>query len=130
MDPRTPREPRPPGQNANEEHPEISFTKEWGTLVRRARVGLKMTQEELGKKVDESQAIISYIESGKIGSSKAVVPLVEFLGIPPPRHFAGDELDERWLDAGRILRRVNENGFLGLLAAAEQMIAGSDPDPH
>ena len=76
------------------------------------------------------QATISFIERHEIESTKAVVPLCAILEIPPPSQFVGDEMDKRWLDAGRVLRRVNEAGFRGLLTAAEQMIVGSAPSEH
>lgn len=122
--------PRPPGQQSNVDQPEISFTKEWGSLVRRARADAGLTQGELADRVGVEQAMISYIERGEVLSSKAVMPIVQELKIPPPRQYFEDELEERWVETGRVLRRVNEAGFRGLLAAAEQMILNSGPKEH
>lgn len=113
-----------------EDYPELAFEPEWGSLVRRARMDRGMTQTELARKVGLEQAQISNIENGKVGSSKAVVPLVQLLHIPYPRQYFEDELDQRWVVAGRVLRRVNEAGLRGLLAAAEAMIANSEPPEH
>lgn len=121
--------PRPPGQSSLDEYPEISFTADWGSLVRRKRVEMKLSQDELSDRVGCEQALLSMIENGRVLSSKAVVPLVRELDIPPPRQFLGDELDERWHDAGRVLRRVNLSVFKALLTSAEQAIAESEPDP-
>jgi transcriptional regulator with XRE-family HTH domain len=122
--------PRPPGQSSIEDEPEISFTKDWGGLVKRARLEAKLKQHELADEIGVQQAMISYIENGEISSSKAVMPLVRRLEIPPPKQYFADEEEERWVEAGRVLRRVNEAGFRGLLVAAEQMIANSEPKQH
>jgi len=124
------REPRPPGQSALDAYPELDFTPEWGSLVRRARSDKGWSQADLAREIGCEQPLISYIESGKLGSSKAVVPIADKLGIPVPRQFVGDDLDERWADAGRILRRMSLVTFRALLNAAEQAIADSQPDPH
>ncbi len=120
--------PRRPsaGVQSNSEHPEIPFPPEWGSLVRRARMARKLSQADLAELVDVDQPMISYIENGQVLSSKAVIPLVHALNIPPPRQYFEDELEERWVESGRVLRRRNEAGFRGLLAAAEQMIASAD----
>lgn len=124
--------PRPPGQSSIEDEPEISIpnAEEWGALVRRARKDAKLNQQDLATAIGVEQAMISYIETGQLGSSKAVMPLVRELKIPPPTQFFADEEEQRWVEAGRVLRRVNEAGFRGLLVAAEQMIAGSEPKQH
>ncbi len=122
--------PRPPGQAAIASEPELSFTKEWGALVRRARVDAHMTQRDVADKIGVEQGMISYIENGEVESSRAVMPLVRLLDIPPPKQYFADEEEERWVEVGRVLRRVNEAGFRGLLAAAELMIAGSEPKQH
>lgn len=121
---------RPPGQSVIEDQPEIPFTKEWGSLVRRARGDAGLSQGALAERAGISQPMVSYIESGSSGASKAVVPIVKVLGIPFPKQYFEDELEERWVELGRVLRRVNEAGFLGLLAAAEQMIAKNEPSEH
>lgn len=130
MEPVQSRPPRPPGQSALGEYPEIYFSKEWGNLVRRARNDRGLSQGELGDLIGVEQAMISYIETGKVNSSKAVVPLCEVLNIPRPKQYFDDELEERWVEVGRVLRRVNEAGLRGLLAAAEAMIVNAEPHDH
>lgn len=124
--------PRPPGQSSIEHEPEIAIPdpKEWGALVRRARTDRKLTQAQLADAIGVEQAMISYLETGQLGSSKAVMPLVRTLGVPPPKQYFADEDEQRWVDAGRVLRRVNDAAFRGLLVAAEQMIANSEQKEH
>lgn len=122
--------PRQPGQSSIEDYPEIPFTPEWGSLVRRSRKTAGLSQTELAERAHITQPMVSYIESGASGSSKAVMPIVEALGCPMPDQYFSDELEQRWVESGRVLRRVNESGFRGLLAAAEQMIANADPQEH
>lgn len=112
-------------------YPELPFTKEWGSLVRRTRSDLGLSQQDLADAIGSDQPTISYIERGEIDSSKAVRPLVEFLKIPPPKVFMGDDLDERWNEVGRVLRRVDERHFRLLLNIAEQAVAeAGEPEPH
>jgi len=129
--PRQPRQPRLPGASAMDAYPELPFTKEWGSLVRRSRADLGMSQQDLADAIGSDQPTISYIERGEIDSSRAVRPLVDFLKIPPPKVFMGDDLDERWVEVGRVLRRVDEKHFRLLLNIAEQAVAeAGEPDPH
>lgn len=122
--------PRPPGQSRLEDEPEVAFTPEWGSLVRRARVAAGLKQGELADMIGASQPQITQVENATIGASRVVMPIVRALKIPPPSQYFEDELDQRWVESGRVLRRTNEAGFRGLLAAAEQMIAGSEPKEH
>lgn len=121
---------RPPGQSSIENEPDLPINKEWGSLVRRARNDAGMTQAQLALRIGVEQGLISYIENGQVGSSRAVMPLVRELQIPPPKQYFADEEEERWVNAGRVLRRINEPAFRGLLTAAEQMIANSEPKEH
>jgi transcriptional regulator with XRE-family HTH domain len=123
---------RPPGQSTIEDEPEIAIPnpEEWGALVRRARGDCKLTQTQLADEIGVAQAMIVYLEQGKLGSSKAVMPIVRRLGVPPPKQYFSDAEEERWVEAGRVLRRINEPAFRGLLAAAEQMIAAAEPQEH
>lgn len=122
--------PRPVGQLWFEDDPELPFEPEWGQSVRRARVAAKLNQADLARIINVNQAMVSYIENGEVSTSKAVLPIVRALGVPMPRQYFTDEEERRWAEAGRVLRRVNEAGFRGLLAAAEQMIAASAPKEH
>lgn len=122
--------PRPPGQGRLEDEPEVAFTREWGALVRRARADAGLSQRDLAIEIGASQPQIAQVETFSISSSKLVMPLVRFLKVPPPSQYFEDELDQRWVESGRVLRRTNEAGFRGLLAAAEQMIAGAEPKEH
>lgn len=127
VEPRTPRVTR----DADDvEHPEIPFTAEWGRMVRNARKQKGMSQEQLAKDARVKQSLISQIEKHIVKSSRAVVPISRVLGIPLPLPRAGDELEERWVNAGRALRWSNESGFKGLLAAAESLISKKKPSEH
>src|SRR5690348_3175135 len=111
--------PRQPGQSPLDAYPELRFDPDWGSLVRRKRIDLGMSQQDLANAIGCDQPLISFIERGTIGSSRAVIPISDTLDIPVPSQFVGDELDRRWVEAGRVLRRLNEPGFQGLLLAAE-----------
>lgn len=119
-----------PGDSADER--ELPFQKEWADMVRRARAEKRWSQAELARRVGVEQAMISYIENYTVKSSKAVRRLVEQLDIPMPRQYFDDDLEERWVETGRVLRRINEAGFMGLLHGAEMMIANAktSPDEH
>lgn len=112
---------------------EIQFQKEWADMVRRARAGKRWSQAELANRIGAEQALVSYIERYEVKSSRFVRRIAEELEIPLPRQYFDDELEARWVETGRVLRRINEAGFLGLLHGAEMMIAnakGSEPDEH
>lgn len=129
--PRTARPPRLPGASPMDDYPELPFDKDWGGTVKQARLDLELSQQELADAIGSDQPTISYIERGLLESSRAVRPLVEFLKIAPPKVFMGDDLDERWNEAGRILRRVDERHFRLLLNIAEQAVAeAGEPEPH
>lgn len=112
---------------------EVPFQKEWADMVRRARVAKRWSQAELAGKANCQQALISYIEQYTVKSSTFVRAIADALEIPMPRAYFDDELEERWVNAGRVLRRINEAGFRGLLHGAEVMIAGAktdEPEEH
>jgi transcriptional regulator with XRE-family HTH domain len=113
--------PRPPGESQLEGYPELSFTREWGLSVRKARKERGWSQQALADKARCSQSMINQIEKYKATSSKAVQPIVEALGIDPPSDPFLDELGRRWRDVEMGLRRDNPDAFLALLSAAEAM---------
>jgi len=120
---------QPPGQSSLADYPELPFEKEWGQLVRRARVDQKLTQLELAGKVGCEQAMISNIENWAVHSSRAVTPIVAVLNIPGPAQYFTDDLDRRWLEVGRLLRGMNTQTHAALLEAAEAMVRGkAKPD--
>lgn len=77
-----------------------------------ARRGRKWKQADLAAKVTKrsklpaSQALISQIESGVIGSSRLVRPICEELSIPEPMHFQDDLMKQWWL-TGHLMRGEN-----------------------
>lgn len=99
--------------------------------MRRARIAQGLTQDQLGGRVGLSQTMISDIETGEVGSSSAVMAISKTLRIPPPWLAVEDEVDERWLDVGRVLRRHRPRAFekwLQLLMEEVEHILGADSD--
>lgn len=122
-------QPQPPGQSDLSIYPELPFEKEWGQLVRRARVDQGFTQLDLAGKIGCEQAMISNIENWVVKSSRAVTPIVAVLNIPGPAQYFTDDLDRRWLEAGRLLRSSSEQTHAALLEAAESMVRGKGKPP-
>jgi transcriptional regulator with XRE-family HTH domain len=111
-----------------EDAPELSTTEYWRGIMRRARADHGLTQKQLGDKVGLSQNVISGIESGVIGSSKGVTAICEVLGIPSPQVLIQDEIDQRWIEAGRALRSKMPNAHDALLVSTELMTKKSEGD--
>lgn len=92
--------------------PEITTNEEWRILMVAARTGRKWKQADLATRVTKrskmhaSQALISQIESGVIGSSRLVRPICEELSIPEPMHFQ-DEMMKQWWLTGHLMRGEN-----------------------
>jgi transcriptional regulator with XRE-family HTH domain len=108
-----------------DDYPEVATTEAWRSLMRRARIDHGMHQKDLAAKVGVTQALISNIESGGVGQSKAVMPICEALGIQPPHAMFEDETEQRWFEVGRVLRTRKPDNFKALLSAAEHLIAQS-----
>lgn len=110
------------------EEPELAITEYWRGVMERARKAHNLTQRDLADKVGVSQNIISQIETGKLGSSTAVMPICVVLRIPPPHLLLEDETDQRWLEAGRVLRSRDRRLFEQQLAMVEAYAAAVTPE--
>lgn len=106
-------------QSAAEGAPEIATNEHWRSLMRRARQDAGLTQAELATKVGVSQNVISQIEGGQQSSSSAVMSICKALRIPPPVALFRDELDQRWYEAGRLIRSRDPKFFAAQLEAME-----------
>ena len=89
----------------------IPTNEQWRGLMERARKEKGLTQGQLAGKVGCSQPNVSDIENGKVKQSTDVPAICGVLSIPLPFIFVGDEIDSRWVDAGRILRHHNPSLF-------------------
>jgi transcriptional regulator with XRE-family HTH domain len=114
------------------EFPELSTTEHWRDLMERSRRAAKLTQRQLADKVHVSQNVISMIESGRIKQSKYILPICDELKIPPPHVLFEDEVEQRWVEAGRRLRKQDPRVFQAQLEAMERMVAalGRSPTEH
>lgn len=117
---------------APDEHPEMSTTDHWRGVMQRARKAHGLTQAQLGARVGVSQNVISGLEDGRVSSSKAVLPICSELDIPPPYALITDYQDQRWVDAGRVLRSRAPQVFDTLLETAEKLAQqySTTPDEH
>ena len=97
------------------------------TRARKAYGGEGLTQKELGGRVGTSQAMISLIESGEVGSSEFILPICGVLGIPPPMHF--DSEDQKvWSQLGHVLRHKSMRKFQRAMALVASMVEDDDAD--
>ncbi len=111
---------------------EIPTTDAWRKTMVAARKAAGHTQKTLGAALGTSQATISDIESGEQGGSSYVLAICRILNIPPPV-VTGDELERRWIEAGRALRARRAQLFERQLLFVEEMVAldaPSTPDAH
>lgn len=104
-----------------QEEPELATNEEWRGIMVRARKEHGFSQESLGQKLGVSQALISKMESGEVGSSKLVMPICRLLGIPAPEHFV-DEEEKNWVRLGRVLRHRNPEQAKVALQLVESMV--------
>lgn len=115
----------------SEGYPELATNAHWRGVMQRARKERGLKQEDLGLRVGVSQNVISRIESGIQAASSAVIPICNFLKIPPPIAMFDDELDQRWHEAGRRMRARNPEMFAAQVAAMEAFAASlSGPREH
>lgn len=103
-------------------HPELPTTELWRGVIKRARKSTGMTQDELARKIGCTQPMIAGIERGTIKSSTLVIPICDILNVPPPHVLVEDEVDERWIEIGRLLRAKMPALFDGQLAGIESML--------
>lgn len=100
--------------------------------MERSRRAAKLTQRQLADKVRVSQNVISMIESGKVRQSKFILPICDVLKIPPPQVLFEDQVEQRWVEAGRRLRRLDPRVFEAQLEAVERLASslGRSPVEH
>lgn len=92
----------------------------WVELMRKSRKLLGVTQAQLADVVGCAQPVISDLEKNKIGGSRFVPAICEALQIPLPIIMVIDEYDQRWVEAGRVLRERSLKRFLHYLAIFEE----------
>lgn len=103
--------------------PEILIDANFGAAVRAARKARGLSQWDLARAVDVSQATISAIETGKQGQSSTVVlDVCRVLDLPPPMPGQPAEL-RRWLEVGRVLHNNHATLFSYHLDVLEQLVA-------
>lgn len=95
--------------------------------MRAARRAKKMSQKQLGDLVGVSQAMISDIETGQVGGSSVVLAICRELGIDPPVVTEND-LQRRWVEAGRVLAVRAPTAFRRQLEYIEGLITDLTPD--
>lgn len=117
---------------ALDEHPELATNEHWRGVMKRARQARQLSQEQLAAKVGYSQNVISGLETGSVGSSKAIFPICQELKIPLPFAMIVDDMDQRWLESGRVLRARAPQTFETLLSTAEQFVRqlAGNPEEH
>jgi transcriptional regulator with XRE-family HTH domain len=108
----------------------------WRGVMKTARKALRLTQGDLGELVGTSQPTISDIELGHIGGSGFVPAICMALQIPLPVIFVEDDFDQRWVEAGRVLRERSMTRFrnylaifeeeAGITVSADETVSGSD----
>jgi transcriptional regulator with XRE-family HTH domain len=108
---------------------ELAATEHWRGLMKRARIAHGLTQEQLGDAVNVSQNVISGLESGAVRSSKAIAAISSKLKIPLPHAMVMDDLEQRWIDAGRVLRARADRSFETLLRTAEELAEQYSTNP-
>ena len=104
----------------------IPTSEVWRELMKRVRNERGLTQGALAVKAKTTQANISQIENGVIQQSTDVAAICGVLSIPLPFFFVSDEVDARWIDAGRVLRRRDPDTFEKYLDLVEAMAGDSD----
>jgi transcriptional regulator with XRE-family HTH domain len=103
------------------DRPEVPTTAHWRMAMRQARESRGISQADLGRRVGVSQNVISKIESGQQESSEFVVAICKELSIALPFALFTDDLDERWFQAGQLMRKKDERMFRGQVLAMEAL---------
>jgi transcriptional regulator with XRE-family HTH domain len=103
--------------------PEIATNTHWRSLMRRARDTNGYSQAALARRIGLSQNVVSQIESGEQEASSYILRICRVLKIPPPVAMFADEQDQRWYEAGQLMRRRNPRMFRSQLAAMEAFAA-------
>jgi transcriptional regulator with XRE-family HTH domain len=89
--------------STDEKGPELATNDDWRGIMVRARKSHSLSQQDVADRLGTSQAAISKIESGEIGSTSLVLPICALLSIPLPEHVADAE-DRDWMHLSRVLR--------------------------
>jgi putative transcriptional regulator len=102
--------------------PEIPTNAEWRALMRAARKRKKLSQGALGRLVGVSQAQISDIETGQSLASSVILAICRELDIDPPV-VTENQLQRRWIEAGRVLAVRSPTAFRRQLEFVEGLVA-------
>jgi transcriptional regulator with XRE-family HTH domain len=92
--------------------PEIATTPFWRQLMAQRMEELQYSQTSLARRIGAQQSAISLILSGSTTQSRLVMPICNVLKIAPPHILVRDEIEQRWIEAGRRLREVAESIFM------------------
>lgn len=115
-------------KRAEHSYPELPTTEIWRGVMKRARKAAEFSQESLARRIGCTQPMIAGIERGTVRSSALILPICDVLNIPPPHVLVEDEVDERWIELGRLLRAKMPALFDGQLAGIESMLKTLDKD--
>lgn len=103
--------------------PPIPTTPEWRQRMRDRRIAEGLTQGQLGIAVGLTQKAISEIENGEVQSSDRIAAIAKKLHIPPPFVPIGEDVELRWLEAGRSLMSADPGVFRNQLQMVEQIVS-------
>jgi transcriptional regulator with XRE-family HTH domain len=92
--------------------PEIATTPFWRQLMAQRMEELQFNQTSLARRIGAQQSAISLILSGSTTQSRLIMPICNVLKIAPPHILVRDEVEQRWIEAGRRLRDVAETIFM------------------
>lgn len=115
-------------KRAEHNYPELPTTELWRGVMKRARKAADLSQEVLARRIGCTQPMIAGIERGTVKSSTLILPICDILNIPPPHVLVADEIDERWIELGRLLRAKMPALFDGQLAGIESMLKTLEKD--
>jgi transcriptional regulator with XRE-family HTH domain len=118
----------PHERSAGEMWPEVHVDDDFGRRMREARERLGMTQRQLADAVGLAQFSISALENSKQRSSRDIIPICRVLKISPPFVGVSDDMEWRWIEAGKALRGVAPDLFAALLQTAEEYLKRQDPE--
>ena len=104
------------------DYPELATTPQWRAQVKEARRRQGLNQGQIAARLGTTQPTISDIETGAIAQSKLVTPISDLLGVSIPYASVEDDLERRWIDAGRLLRARHRGVFSQQLASLESLI--------
>lgn len=104
-------------------YPEVATSPHWIGLMIAARKAAKLTQKQLAKKIHTSQTTVTNLERGVARTSRHVHPICEVLRIPLPYVLIADDLERRWIEAGRAIRTADDGLYRVEVISAEATAA-------